>query len=41
LPSGAVAADNAALIGVTRNALHALGMRQSTFAETRRFLRGA
>jgi len=41
LPSGAVAADNAALIGVTRDALHGLGMRQSTFAETRRFLRGA
>jgi 3-keto-5-aminohexanoate cleavage enzyme len=41
LPSGAVAADNAALIGVTRDALHALGMRQSTLAETRRFLRGA
>ena len=40
LPSGAVAADNAALIGVTRDALHGLGMRQSTFAETRRLLRG-
>jgi uncharacterized protein (DUF849 family) len=41
LPTGAVAADNAALIGVTRDALHGLGMRQSTFEETRRFLRGA
>lgn len=41
LPSGAIAADNAALIGVTRDALRGLGMRQSTFAEARQLLRGA
>lgn len=40
LPSGAPAQDNAELIRITHDALTALGMRQSTLAETRRLLRG-
>jgi len=39
LPDGSVARDNAELIGITHDALTRLGMRQSTLAEARRFLR--
>ncbi len=39
LPSGAIAADNAELVRVTRDGLAGLGVRSATCNETRRFLR--
>ncbi len=39
LPSGAIAADNAELVRLTRDALAGLGLRNATCAETRRFFR--
>lgn len=39
VPSGAIAADNAELVRITRSALSGLGLASATCAETRRFLR--
>jgi uncharacterized protein (DUF849 family) len=39
VPSGAIAADNAELVRITRDALAGLGLTRATCAETRRLLR--